>query len=438
MELTPRSRRLALLAVLVVSATTNFQAMRGGRFLTEDSESYLRPARSLLAGRGFTTIEPPAYLLRQVPGFPLRVAPDTIRTPGYPAFLALCLGAGLSIAAIVAVQHLLNVALAGALFVYLDRRLGTRGVALGAALLFACFPPSIEAANQIMSETLCTLLVAGTCVSLERALRTRSHAFMAAAGMLAGTATLVRPITTYLFVPLLAVVLWRRRSIALTFLLAALVLPLAWMARNERVAGVAALSSTASENLLLEWAAGLRATEHDTAFERLTSTQQQSGFRSALHRAQLPLFLEAMTLARRDGVDPATASAALRGRYMAAHARSILRKEPLGVVELAASGAFELLIVQPALLPERAGVDPRTALLFFGPLAFAALVAAAFGTVALARKHADLALILGATIVYFVITSSCPEVDSRFLVPFAPMYLTTVAAGIGALKPYGR
>jgi hypothetical protein len=177
---------------------------------------------------------------------------------------------------------------------------------------------------------------------------------------------------------------------------------------------------------------------HATAFERLTFAQQQSGFRHALHRARLPLFLEAMTLARRDGIDPATVSAALRGRYMAAYARNILRKEPLGVVELAASGAVELLIVQPALLPERAGLDARTALLFLGPLAFAALALAAVGMAALAREHRDLGLVLGATIVYFVITSSSPEGESRFLAPFAPMYFTAIAAGIGALKPYGR
>ena len=84
----------------VIAAATNFLyfAFASNDYFFPDSFTYLEPARSLIRGLGF--IDASGLI-------------ETLRTPGYPLLLV---GFGLRIVPVIVFQHLLNVALAAAIY----------------------------------------------------------------------------------------------------------------------------------------------------------------------------------------------------------------------------------------------------------------------------------------------------------------------------------
>src|ERR1700756_3274215 len=151
---------LAFLAALTLLTNFLYFAYSNGDFLFPDSTTYIEPARSMLAGHGF---------LRANGIF------ETFRTPGYPLFLMLFR----SFTAVVVVQHLMNIALAIAIYLFARQRF-SRGIAMGAAVLFALDTPTIHYANKVLTETLFTL---GLFALLWLVLHPRSNMLMA--GLLA-------------------------------------------------------------------------------------------------------------------------------------------------------------------------------------------------------------------------------------------------------------
>ncbi|HEV2719081.1 MAG TPA: glycosyltransferase family 39 protein, partial [Thermoanaerobaculia bacterium] len=206
-----------------------------------DAPSYTVPALELLQHHRF---DGPGLI---VYAYPLanreRPGPETLRTPGYPLFLAAILALGLPLEAAVWIQHLIGVALAAAVFLFVDVVLRRRGAATIAGLLIATQPAILLVAHDYMSELLFTLVVAAALFCAYRALRGGAGAWAAAAGLLTGCATLIRPIALFWFVPLAVSMLLRERRRAAAFLAAALILPLAWAARNYEAVGVATISS---------------------------------------------------------------------------------------------------------------------------------------------------------------------------------------------------
>src|SRR5438094_337422 len=92
--------RIDVAWIAAISLITNALYFVNARdFLFPDSFTYLNPARSLLHGLGFRNAE---GLI------------ETIRTPGYPILLAAF---GLHVVPVIVFQHLLNVALAVAIYV---------------------------------------------------------------------------------------------------------------------------------------------------------------------------------------------------------------------------------------------------------------------------------------------------------------------------------
>src|ERR1051325_6080162 len=209
-------RDAVLIAFVALAANFAYLYFSNGDFFFPDSFTYMTPARNLRHGLGFAT----------APG-----VPETMRTPGYPLFLLPFLS---SMTAVVAVQHLLNAALAAAIYFFARRRL-SRFAAIVAALVFALDVPTIHYANKVLSETLFTVLLFALFVLAARG---------KPSGLLSGVLVLVRPVAILYF----AVLLRRRRIIA--FSIAALVLPLLWAARNAYRTGVFTVSSIAGVNWL--------------------------------------------------------------------------------------------------------------------------------------------------------------------------------------------
>src|SRR5207302_3086548 len=139
----PSINWIETIIVAAIAAATNFIyfAFANNDYFFPDSFTYLDPARNLIRGLGFTNAN---GLI------------ETLRTPGYPLLLA---GFGLRIVPMIVFQHLLNVALAVAIYFFVMRRLGSRAVAIGAAILFAIDTPTLHYANKILTETVFTALL---------------------------------------------------------------------------------------------------------------------------------------------------------------------------------------------------------------------------------------------------------------------------------------
>jgi hypothetical protein len=223
--------RLALLAFLLVR-------IGPGALLHADTSSYLIPGRNLLLHGSFMADG----------------APDLMRPPGYPIFLAITSLAGVPAAAVA------NVILS-VFSVILVWRLGRMvfddpKIALGAAWIFAFEPASVSLATTLLSETLFLLFL---LLSLERMtvfLRELHLPALAVAGLWLAAAIFVRPVSYYLpfalagglFLVLARVpgLRWKAPAVLLIGVLPWLG---AWQVRNWLETGYSGFSSISEVNL---------------------------------------------------------------------------------------------------------------------------------------------------------------------------------------------
>lgn len=202
--------------------------------LTHDEREYLALARSVAAGRGFT----------YPPGHETGTAQQFGRAPAYPLFLA-AIGVPAGEVASTPVRVKIAQSCLGAAVVWLiglmaGRALGPRAGSAAAAIA-AVYPPLVWMCAYVLSETLFSLVALGAAFVLDRAMdRARAHpaggAGTLVAGLLAGAATLVRPVMLFFLALATLWILRRRRpALAVAFAVGALAVILPWTARNYRV-----------------------------------------------------------------------------------------------------------------------------------------------------------------------------------------------------------
>ena len=207
-----------------------------GKPLTHDEREYLALASSLAAGRGFTYPEPGAGTTQQFG-----------RAPGYPMFLA-AIGAGQVDAEATPLRVKVAQSIVGAAVIWLIgvialRAAGPRAAALAAGLA-AVYPPLVWFPSYVLSETLYSFIALASAsvlqLSVDRAEAHRTDraggALSLGAGLLTGTAVLVRPAMLF-FLPLAILwLLFRRMPVLAVALVAGAVAVIApWTARNYRV-----------------------------------------------------------------------------------------------------------------------------------------------------------------------------------------------------------
>ena len=391
--------------VAAVSLATNFVYFfhSAADYFFPDSFTYLTPARNLLHGLGFINV---TGLI------------ETVRTPGYPLLLAAF---GLHVVPVIVFQHLLNAALAVAIYLLVIGRLGSRFIALTAAILFAVDTPTLHYANKILSETFFTAILFAVFVLVVYARK------LPLAGVLTGLLVLIRPVAiVYFLVVMLCLALrrMRMRTIAVYAALA-LVLPLSWQLRNLHHTGVFTISSIGGINLLTYRAAGVLAIEDDGDFN--------SDLTDEMHGLQADADSEIE--ARLHIPDAEELPDAVRSRYYAQYAMRVLRQHPRATVMLTLRGllvnffdsrweAMEVVSRFPMTIVQR-GLDAYTACCF---------VFAVIGAAALWRRDRDLAIAIVGTVVYFLFISAGGEAEARFRVPIIPQYVIAAACGVEAVR----
>ncbi|MGZ7077890.1 MAG: hypothetical protein ACXVJT_00630 [Thermoanaerobaculia bacterium] len=403
-----------VLLLALLAATTNFLYLylSNGDYFFPDSATYLGPARNLLHGLG--------YVLE--PGFP-----ETMRTPGYPVFLLPFLAITKSMLPIVIVQHLMNVGLTIAIYMMVLRLGLHRRVAFVAAAIWAVDVPSIHHANKVLTETLFTVLL---FVLFALATRIVSHPrFPLAAvtvGLLSGVLVLVRPVAILYFV-VLAIVLapkLRARGTAV-LLIAGALLPFAWCLRNRAETGVFTISTIGGGNMLEYRAAGALAMLDDYDFDDALADRQ----------GELTDLADKEIVRGEHAEDAEDVSPTLRSRYYNEVGRRIALQHPRGLLLVTARGllvnlfdsnwgAIEIVSRLPSLTIERV-LTAWTMLVF---------VLACFGMVSLFRTHRYFAVLLVATVLYFLLISAGGESEARFRVPVMPMIAIAAAAGLQRME----
>ncbi|MEA2337725.1 MAG: hypothetical protein QOE82_1732, partial [Thermoanaerobaculia bacterium] len=396
--------RIEIAIVAVIAAATNFLyfALASNDYFFPDSFTYIAPARSFLHGLGFTNSS--AMI-------------DTLRTPGYPLLLAMF---GLRVVPVIVFQHLLNVALAVAIYLLVMHRLGDRVVAIAAAILFAIDTPTLHYANKILTETLFTALLFVVFALVVYARK------LPLAGVLTGVLVLIRPVAIAYFVVVALCLALRRvpfRTIAI-YVALALVLPIGWGLRNLHHTGVFTISSIGGINMLTYRAAGALAIEDDGDFDSDLNDEMQGLQESADDEIQSRLHIP----------DAEELPDAVRSKYYSEIAWRVLRQHPRGAVLVTMRGllvnlfdsrweGLEIVSRFPTDIVRRA-LDAFTAALF---------VFAVLGAVALWRRDRNLAAMIIGTVVYFLVISAGGEAESRFRVPVMPMYVTAAACGTRGL-----
>lgn len=252
---------LALLALSVrlaffVRAAPWTPACESAVILQGDALGYHQIATTMLANHRFA---------RATHG-----APEALRTPGYPAFVAICYTlAGPRPWAAILAQIGLDVLIALLVGWLVAARLGSR-VGAFAALAYSLDPLAIQHANLLLSETLFVFWIVLASVALIPALVAGPTALSArrafAAGASIGAAILTRPVAVFLPLVLLPLV-WGGREVrtalvmrrVAAWLLGAALLVVPWIVRNDRVFHHAEISTSGAYNLLVLQAAPVEA-----------------------------------------------------------------------------------------------------------------------------------------------------------------------------------
>ena len=228
-----------------------------------DSGGYVQMADGLRSGCGFA---------REIGGHCL--APEIVRTPGYPLFLSMLpdLRTAIAIQAVLATLTCVLIA------AFIRPRWGSRA-ALLAALLVAIDVPSAHASSQILSDSLFQTLVASTVISAllaidRQANDTPATSLILLSAILCATALMIRPNGLSL-IPLMPLpflchprLKWRHKLLSVSIVVSIpLLAATLWIARNKQLTGVPTFSLIGSYNAYYYEAGGIEAYLRDSSLD---------------------------------------------------------------------------------------------------------------------------------------------------------------------------
>jgi 4-amino-4-deoxy-L-arabinose transferase-like glycosyltransferase len=439
---------LTILALVLISRLSVFcvvQSSAPSRILATDSERYYGPtAQSLYrSGRFSSDPENPHQ-------------PETVITPGYPAFIAsIYLVFGENNLPVIVVQILISVG-AIALTYYVAQLLwGPRpGAALISALLFALDFTSFLYSQLLLTETLFTFLLLLVIVASMRLISGASNKKWAPLlGIFLALSALVRPVSYYLVIPILVGSLahgraanWRWKRILATLLLIGLpwlALVGGWQLRNYRATGSPEFSHVKSINLLYYRGADIIAQR-----DGITLGEAQQKITDSLSNTEDWPRVKVYDLYAQEGMSLITHYPWLFAKSQALGlAKMMLIPGETGMLDYLGIPSEETGCIGDLL--RLSGEDYAHKWLINNPIQFVACISAliylsflygsaiyASGQIALARDTSPPLsphiLIWGITL-YLMIVSAGPEAYSRFRVPIVPLLALFAGKGVCGL-----
>ncbi len=416
------------------------------KFFTPDSFGYDQIAANILRYGVFSARSQPP------------LAPDLDRTPAYPALLATVYAVvGHSPEAVILLQILMAALTAVVTFVLARRSGFSNRVALPAAALFAVEPVSAMTSDLLLTETLFTLLLAAASLLLLFYWRSSQLRWLLLGAVLFGLAALTRPVSQFLPLALVPVVVamarragWRRATVAaLLFIAISMGITYSWALRNYQAGGVFTLSTVSDINLVYyrarEVLADVDGTSQDAALQKLQARVAQM-------------------------VPPGGASAAENGALEREVALDIFRRYPTQTFAMLVKGAARIFVdpgystactlldrnststecFQGQATMDEPGVLGKalsrftqmnrlqqTILIWSTLLSAAVYLGAALGLVLMVRERKQLpALLLIVVVGYLILVSAGAEAYSRFRIPMVPFLSVLAAVGLGGVWRY--
>ena len=434
---------IILAAVLIRLALFLYISPKPLKLFMPDSFGYDQLATNILRYGVFSANSHPPF------------SPDVDRTPAYPAMLAAVYAAAGHSPEMVILLQILLAALTAALTFYLVRRSGFSDlVGLLAAALVAAEPVSAMTSDQLLTETLFTLLLTAGSLLLLLYWRSARLRWLLFSALLLGLTALSRPVSQFLPIVLTPIVVamgrhmgWRRAALAaLLFVGVSMGTTYSWAFRNYQASGLFTLSTVADTNLVYYRAREVQADVDHTSQE------------DALHK------LEAL-VAR--SAPSGGASAAERGALERQVALDVFRRYPAQTLVMLAKGAARIFVDpgfstactlldptntsmecfqgqatmdEPGVLGKVTGRFTQMNRLQQGILLWSVLISAAvylgaaFGVVLLIRERRWLPALLPVALVgYLVLVSAGAEAYSRFRIPMIPFLSVLAAVGIGGI-----
>jgi hypothetical protein len=400
------SKRLDVAIVIAVGLVSNFAYLKfsNGDYYFPDSYTYLTPARAMLRGAGFVDA-----LGR----------PETLRTPGYPLLLVVF---GAHTVPVLIFQHLLNVALAVAIYFFVVSRAASRLAALAGSLYFAVDPPTVHYANKLLTENVFTLLLYVLFVS---ALQKRSGPLL---GLLTGALILVRPIALFFWIPLAVLLaIWHmKRGQVAGYVALALAIPLGWAARNQIKTGAFTVSPIGTFNLLEHRAAAALAIEDAGDDFSKDLADEQKGLQDDVDAT----IQDALHVDNPERLPPSQ-----RAPFYTKPAVRVLLQHPVAVVELTLRGIFiNLFDSDWDAIADVTTISPEVVKWGLNAVPVIVFGLAIIGTIAAWRTDPRLAILLIVTVGYFIVISAGSEAEARFRVPVVPQLAIAAAFGIDAVR----
>ncbi|MGC8834994.1 MAG: ArnT family glycosyltransferase [Armatimonadota bacterium] len=184
-------------------------------------------------------------------GFPQYLTAGFLRTPGFPAFLALVYGSvGVKPYAAAVLIVILSCFLCGLTYVFASRLYGQRAGAV-AGLIMALSPGAVLSSCSLLPDTPHAVLILLAVLSLHSSLNGASWK-AALSGLIFGTAALFKPVSLYLPIVLSGMLAFVKAHIRVWPAVAAAALAVAvpWCARNYRATGKWFFSSIGAYNLV--------------------------------------------------------------------------------------------------------------------------------------------------------------------------------------------
>ncbi len=387
---------MALFAVGLVLRLGFVGFSRGPR---PDTDAYVTIADNLAAGGGYSIAsgEPTAY-----------------RPPLYPLYIALVRAVTGGNAPAIWIQAVMQ-AFVVFLVAWLARGIIGDLFALVAAALVAMDPYQIALTNEFMTECFYSVVVALSVAAFVWALRSRSPAKYAFAGLLAGAGGITRP-EFLLFIPGALVVLVlrgqrRRRLIcAAAFVLVAALPPLGWGARNRHALGSWVFTTTHGGYT------------HRLAYNPVFYREVVSGAAPLWKAESLEEWQKGLE------VEAAGMGEVERDAANYREANAFIREDPGGAAQIA---VYEMLRFWAAVPRRARGLTAVVLAIFYILLAGLAIVG-----VYVAWRKRPTAMLVAYIMAAETLTHAWYWSDVRMRVPFHPLLAVLTAVGLATL--FGR
>lgn len=298
-----------------------------------------------------------------------------------------------------------------------------------AGLVLCLDLPTLDTANEILTETLFTSVLCIVVWLLWLVTRpSKSWAWSALAGLLAGVATLIRPAALFFFVPAAVYLLVARRTSgiksALCFLFVFACPLFFWGARNLSQTGSFVFFPISAWNMLGYRAAGVLAINDPGSFDENFARRQAQLVKEVCQEMQPTYGNPCLPLIKPQAAIPQKAV-----YYMRLGQRIILQ-HPFSYLKLGVRGTGFIMLGDDAnrfatLTGISQGTAAKVLLLYTTPTLFLSLV----GAWSYWRSDRRILFLLVMTIVYFVAITAGAEGYSRYRVPVVPLYAILIAAG---------